>query len=130
MSTRYRWFRVRIPYSDASFAAIVARSKFGNGVAYGFAVLAGDSLDGPSYRFLWRTTVTVTRLDDDGAPTTGEIESVGFTDFRVSEIENKLFLRIENPGRSVRELLNALELIFGMGFTAVNRPGFSGGSNL
>jgi len=59
----------------------------------------------------------VTRLDSDGLPTYEQVDSVSFTDFAIVEIGNLTFLRVENPGRSVRDLLNALETLVGMGFT-------------
>lgn len=59
----------------------------------------------------------VTRLDAEGAPTYEQIDSVSFTDFALVAVADLTFLRIESPGRSVRDLLNALETLVGMGFT-------------
>jgi hypothetical protein len=59
----------------------------------------------------------VTKLDADGIPTYEQVDSVSFTDFALVEIGDLTFLRVENPGRSVRDLFNALETLVGMGFT-------------
>ncbi|WCM89942.1 hypothetical protein [Acidovorax sp. NCPPB 3576] len=59
----------------------------------------------------------MTKLDSEGLPTYEQIDSVSFTDFALVEIDDLTFLRVENPGRSVRDLLNALETLVGMGFT-------------
>lgn len=72
---------------------------------------------GTSYRFLWRSRVVVTRLDAEGVPTYEQIDSVSFTDFALVAVADLTFLRIENPSRNVRDLLNALETLVGMGFT-------------
>ncbi|WP_440534059.1 hypothetical protein [Variovorax sp. YR566] len=60
----------------------------------------------------------MTTLDAEGTPTYEQIDSVSFTDFSVVELGDLVFLRIENAGRNVRDLLNALETLVGMGFTA------------
>nr|WP_255468162.1 hypothetical protein [Achromobacter sp. UMC71] len=57
-------------------------------------------------------------MDAEGAPTYEQIDSISFTDFVVVELDDLLFLRIENPSRNIRDLLNALEKLTGMGFTA------------
>ena len=59
----------------------------------------------------------MTKLDSEGLPTYEQIDSVSFTDFALVEISGLTFLRVENPGRNVRDLLNALEALIGMGFT-------------
>lgn len=46
-----------------------------------------------------------------------EVATVNFTDFAVLKIDDEKFLRIESPGRSIRDLLNALESLVGLGFT-------------
>ncbi|AYR27042.1 hypothetical protein RC54_18450 [Herbaspirillum rubrisubalbicans] len=57
-------------------------------------------------------------LDSEGSPTYQAIDSISFKDFSLFEREGTFFLRIENPGRNSRELFNALELLFGFGFSA------------
>lgn len=47
-----------------------------------------------------------------------EVASVNFTDFAIVLVEGTTFLRIENPGRNIRELMNSLESILGLGFTS------------
>lgn len=115
MPTRYRWFRIRIPRPAIDLTAVFAKCPFVADAPYGFA--QSDSKTW-RFRFLWRTTVIVTRLDEDGSPVYEEVASVSFTDFAVVSIRDMTFLRIENPGRSVRDLLNALESLLGLGFTA------------
>lgn len=115
MQTRYRWFRIQLPARARDLGAIVANCPFESASAYGFARAPSD---GASYRYLWRSRVVVTTLDAEGAPTYEQIDSVSFTDFAVVELGDLIFLRIENAGRNIRDLLNALETLAGMGFTA------------
>lgn len=117
MINRYRWYRIHLPREAADLAALVSRCPFDSNAASGFSTVE-MGIGGPKYRFLWRTRVVVTKLDSDGTPEYEQIESVSFTDFALLTIETTTFLRIENPGRNIRDLLNALESLAGMGFTA------------
>lgn len=116
MQTRYRWFRVQLPDRARDLAALVATRPFDSTSTHGFARVFGG-VSGASYRFLWRSRVVVTKLDPEGIPTYEQIDSVSFTDFALVKIGDLTFLRVENPGRNVRDLLNALEILAGMGFT-------------
>lgn len=116
MQTRYRWFRIQLPARARDLAALVASRPFDLTSMYGFACVMGG-FGNPLYRFFWRSRVVVTKLDSEGLPTYEQVESVSFTDFSLVEIGDLTFLRVENPGRNVRDLLNALETLVGMGFT-------------
>lgn len=116
MQTRYRWFRIQLPARARDLAELVATCPFESTSTYGFARALGG-VDGALYRFLWRSRVVVTKLDFEGFPTYEQIDSVSFTDFALVEVDELTFLRVENPGRSVRDLLNALETLVGIGFT-------------
>ncbi|MEQ6306660.1 hypothetical protein ABN448_05535 [Delftia acidovorans] len=94
---------------------LFAEHPFNSKSPYGFVVGTGD---GESYRYLWRSRVYITKLDDEGEPAYEQVESVGFTDFSLLQIEGAIFLRIENAGKNIRDLLNSLETLIGMGFTA------------
>lgn len=117
MLNRYRWYRIRLPRGATDLAVVIASRPFAPDNSFGFS-----RVDGPSgaslFRFLWRTKVFVTQFDDSGTPTYQEVASVNFTDFAVIEVDGHIFLRIENPGRNIRDLLNALESIVGLGFTS------------
>lgn len=116
MHTRYRWFRIQLPARAVDLAALVATQAFDSASTCGFARVPNGTA-GASYRFLWRSRVVVTKLDPDGVPIYEQVDSVNFTDFALVEIGDLTFLRVENPGRSVRDLFNALETLVGMGFT-------------
>lgn len=117
MQTRYRWFRIQLPARARDLGALVASRPFHSTSMHGFARVP-DAFNGASYRFLWSSRVVVTKLDTEGLPIYEQIESVSFTDFALVEISDLIFLRVENPGRNVRDLLNALETLAGIGFTA------------
>ncbi len=116
MLNRYRWYRIQVPNHTASLASIFTSHPLGTQTNFGFALIEG-SLGGAMYRFLWRTKVVVTLIDDSGITSYQEVGSVDFTDFAIIVIEGETFFRIENPGRNIRDLLNALETLLGLGFT-------------
>ncbi len=72
--------------------------------------------------------MVITLVGDDGEPHYQEVSTVNFTDFAVLNMDGEMFFRIENPGRSIRDLLNTLESLVGLGFTckpvtfAKNKP--------
>lgn len=117
MLNRYRWYRIQLPRGVTDLAEIITAHPLGPGDIYGFSRTNG-STGTQLHRFLWRTKVIVTLFDDAGSPSYQEVASVNFTDFGIIRIDGETFLRVENPGRNIRDLLNALESIVGLGFTS------------
>ncbi|WP_175824503.1 hypothetical protein [Burkholderia cepacia] len=117
MFTRYRWYKIQLPSKDSNLLLKIADKQLTQDAGFGFSRLE-DEFGTLKFRFLWRTKVVVTRLDDDGAPSYEEIASVSFKDFAIVNIDGATFLRVENPGRNLRDLLNALESIIGLGFSS------------
>jgi hypothetical protein len=117
MLVKYRWYRIQLPSGNIDLADVVAKHPLAQDSVFGFVKIEG-SRSTPRFRFLWRTKVVVTRLDEDANPSYEEVASVSFTEFAVVFFEGMTFLRIENPGRNIRDLLNALESLVGLGFTA------------
>jgi len=117
MFIRYRWYKIQLPHGNVILPDLVTKRIFTPDTSFGF-VQVESGIDTPRFRFLWRTMVVVTRIDDDGIPSYEQVASLSFTEFAVVTIDNLTFLRIENPGRNIRDLLNALESIIGLGFSA------------
>jgi hypothetical protein len=116
MVTRYRWFRIQLPRNNLDLNEIAFRNPFTQDSSFGFSNIE-DEVDVSKLRFLWRTKITVTKLDSEGAPSYEQIASVSFTDIAIVTVNGVTFLRVENPVRNSRDLLNALESILGIGFT-------------
>lgn len=117
MLTRYRWYRIQFPRSDYDLPSIIAGKPLSQNASFGFSHIE-DTIGAPRFRFLWRTKVVVTRFNDEGVPSYEEVASVNFTDFAIVPVDGWTFLRIENPSRNIRDLLNALESLSGLGFTS------------
>lgn len=115
MLTRYRWYRIQLPRGTPDLAAIIDGHPLGQETNQGFTRVHG-ALGHLIHRFLWRSKVVVTQFDENGDPVFQEVATVNFTDFAIVKIVDTVFLRIENSGRSIRDLLNALESMIGLGF--------------
>lgn len=116
MDIRYRWYRIHYPDKNFIFSSLIENNPFTGSSRVGFTSL-NDEFGNPKYRFLKRSEVTITVLDEDGDPSYQQVSTVDITDFSIFSVESLVFLRIENPGRSIRELLNTLEKNIGLGFT-------------
>jgi hypothetical protein len=116
MQSRYRWYRIQLPRATPDLSSVIARIPLAPISNQGFTKIEG-SLGSPIYRFYWRSKVVITQFDDTGIASYQEVATVNFTDFAIVKIDGKTFLRIENPGRNIRELLNAIESSVGLGFT-------------
>jgi len=116
MTTRLRWFRLSLPNGGDALLQQFEKVPFDIQSPFGFSRIE-SSASNCGFRFLWRTSVVVTKTDENGAPFYDEVNSISFVDFDVYPRNGKYYLRLENPSRNVRELLNALESLTGFGFT-------------
>jgi hypothetical protein len=80
-------------------------------------VRANGASDSADFRFLWRATVVVTRFNSEDEPVYEQLESINVLNLAVVAINRLQFLRIENPLRNLRDLMNAIESIVGLGFS-------------
>lgn len=116
MQLRCRWYRIQLPKETSDLSALLEQHPLGSDVNQGFTRVIG-AWGQELNRFLWRSKVVVTLIGDDGVPHYQEVATVNFTDFALLNVDGEMFLRIESPGRSIRDLLNTLESLVGLGFT-------------
>lgn len=116
MLIKYRWFRVKLPKDILDLHNILVEYPLSENNCFGFSITE-DSFGFKKNRFLWKTSVVVTRLDNNGEPIHEQIESVNFMDFSIRIVDSKTYLRLENPGRNIKEFFNSLETIIGLGFS-------------
>lgn len=116
MQNRYRWYRIHLPQGAPDLSVLFDNHPLGKSNSEGFTRVNG-AFGHIIHRFLWKSKVFVTQFDENGEPTYQEVTTTNFTDFAILAIDNAVFLRAENPGRSIKNLLNALESLIGLGFT-------------
>jgi hypothetical protein len=116
MFKRYRWYRIQLPKNSISLPEAITKNPLKADNDFGFSVIEHGA-DSSVFRFLWRTKITVTKFDESGDLTFENLSTVSFTDFTVINIDEEIFLRVENPARTLKDLFNTLESIYGLGFT-------------
>jgi hypothetical protein len=116
MSVRYRWFRVQMPRKDADLRSLLLRHPLREDSQFGFR-LGDPTLNSEGFQFLWRSAVVVTRINDDFSPVYEQIASINLLTLATITINRMQFLRVENPGRNLRDLMNAMESVVGLGFS-------------
>jgi hypothetical protein len=111
----YRWYRIQYPRENFEISSIIEGNPFTSKSNFGFAFIK-DEFGNLKYRFLKRSKLTITVLDENGEPAYQDVLTVDVIDFSIFYIDSFVFLRVENPGRSIRALLNTLEKLIGLGF--------------
>lgn len=112
MISRYKWYEARIPGTIHDFLEKIERHAFTSKTANGFIV----NEERLGFRYIWQATLSAQRLNEDGATERQEITTINSQEIAIVS-GNKILFRMENPARSTRELMNALESIIGFGFS-------------
>lgn len=112
---RYRWFKTTLP---ESFAASIGK----------FPVIEEATLHMPGFvlleknktrcdlQYRWLTNIEAVTLNN-GEVSTNIISVINVVNFSLFEKNKNFWIKVKNPPRSLKELLLALELVFGFGFT-------------
>jgi hypothetical protein len=115
---RYKWYRLELPVKLERYLKLLQAAKPGyRGDESGFFLQQQDDKK-HAYRFFWAVTVARTTFSDQGTTAIELIKSFCYCDFLLFEFRAQTWLRVLNPPRSSKELLNALEYVGGFGFVA------------
>lgn len=112
MISRYKWYEIRLPGAVSDFLRKIRLHSYSPVTSSGFIVNEADL----KFRYVWQSTISAASLDEDGNAEYQEIATINFQDITIIEGKRIVF-RAENPVRSIRELMNALEQIAGFGFS-------------
>lgn len=112
MISRYKWYQVRLPCSVAEFFTRLRDVGYDNTSTTGF--LTSES--GSTFRYIWPSTINTVRLDSELNYEYQQVATVNSQSVTVLN-ERSIIFRFESPARSIREILNALEIAVGFGFS-------------
>lgn len=112
MISRYKWYQVRLPCSVADFFKKLRAAGYDNANTTGFLTTESEL----SFRYIWPSTINAVRLDGEGNAEYEQVITVNSQPVTVLT-ESSIIFRFENPARSMREVLNALERAIGFGFS-------------
>ena len=114
---RYRWFRIGLPSSYQSLVRRVRNRQIDAVTPFGYAPVPSER-DGERFRYLRRSTVAVTVLDAEGNADQHLVQTIDTIEFESFQVGDRTWLRVDDPPRSLKDFLNSLETIAGMGFSA------------
>jgi len=112
MISRFKWYAIRFPCTVAEAFQKLESYRYDPTQATGFVVDTSDS----SFQFFWTAPIFATIIDSDGVSNRNEIFSVSSQQAHILGTD-RLVMRMQDPPRSSRELLNSLEKLLGFGFT-------------
>lgn len=117
MISRYKWYKVRLPCSISELLQKLRNNGYDADAALGFIVNEGED----SFRYIWPSTVSAVRFDAEGNEEVQKFVTINSQLVVILEGEMIVF-RMENPSRSTRELMGAIEKCVGFGFSCEQIP--------
>ncbi|WP_212632104.1 hypothetical protein [Pseudomonas sp. KB-10] len=111
MITRYKWYRVRLPCTISEFFARLRVAGYNSSSNTGFLCNEEEL----TFRYMWPSIINAIRLDGEGNAEYQQVVTVNSQVVTVLGEQGAIF-RFENPSRSMREVMNALEGGVGFGF--------------
>jgi hypothetical protein len=116
MTLRYKWYRLTLPFGVSNLVRELLNFPLTLESDCGFRPKQSDET-GDCLRFAWRSTVSAVAFDEDGNPCTESVSTINFVDLKFFSRGEAVFLRVDNPGKSVKTLMNELGRIAGYGFS-------------
>lgn len=117
MTLRFKWFKLWLPDGLPALVRALKKSPMPMDGPSGFRQLREEG-DAVYFRFAWRSTVSTTALDEDGNLTVQQVQTINFVDLKFFPVSGSIFLRVDNPGKSLRSLMNELGARAGYGFAS------------
>ena len=115
MIMRYRWYRLKSPIDYSSLLGLLENEEITPEKDQGYSLLQSDNKE-VKFRFFWRVRIITTTLDREGKTFDQELFTLNYQDCTLTKAGDRYLLKLENPGRSSRDLFNSLEELTGMGF--------------
>lgn len=113
---KFRWFELE---TDLELNRIVKKlhsAKLSADRSFGFSSRAVDGrTDRAFLRFSHRVRIRVVVAGLNGVPENQELETISSIDLELFQARNRNWLRVDEPPRSLRALLSAVESVVGLG---------------
>lgn len=113
---RYKWFHVTLPLRLSQLSNRLVRFPFVTDKDSGFLHISG-ALGRVRFRYFRRTKVVVSVVDEAGIPSAQVIDSVESFEFELFELGEAFLIRVDEPPRSIKSLLDSLEQVCGNGLS-------------
>ncbi|GAA6141944.1 hypothetical protein [Hydrogenophaga sp. 5NK40-0174] len=113
---RYKWFRISLPIDLQLLLDRLNSNPFLGDVDFGFGFVAGSG-GRIRFRYYRRVKLVVGFVDERGDPANRLIDSIESFEFEFISSNGLLIIRIDDPPRSIKSLLDRLERACGEGFS-------------
>lgn len=115
---RHRWFSVGLGLTLPKFLKKLEKVEFREGCRFGFISIESDRLDRFCFQLLRKTVVQIPFLGASGKMEYRGIDALVDLKFELFEKNGRIWLKIEDPPRSIKEFMNVIEGVAGFGFSA------------
>lgn len=115
--TRHKWFRIGLPGTLNQLEKRVRATRLTADRQFGFSLRSAENGEVVT-TFLQRSSVPIVLLDGEGNAQRQLINTIDRIDFVFLQSSAGCWIRVDEPPRSLRDMLNALETTAGMGFSA------------
>ena len=116
---RFKWYQLDLHSSFKGFLTSVGKARFGSGLRSGFVAIEAPRGE-HSFRFFWTGYLSQVTLGTDGASHIEQVPTLEHCEIALFEARDRFWMRVADPPRSLRELLNALEHAAGFGFSSTS----------
>jgi hypothetical protein len=113
---KFRWFEIETDLELSKIAKKLRSVKLSGERSFGFSSRVVDGrTDRTFLRFLHRVRIRVVVAGANGVPESQELETISAIDLELFCARNRNWLRVDEPPRSLRVLLSAIESVIGLG---------------
>lgn len=115
---KYRWYLLRSDFSLLQIAKRFRNQYLTDERAFGF--MRSPNEDYPErlhFRHVRRTKIQFTVADRSGGALQQTFETLSTVEIQLFEVNKHVWLRVENPPRSLRDLLGDIETVLGLGIS-------------
>lgn len=113
---RIRWYRLKLPSSFYEFTLALEKKKMQDANSCGFLDVSDGW--GKKLKYFYKNKLLISQIDSNGEEKKTFVETIENFILIFFEVNNQIYLRVEDPPRSLRDFMNNIELIAGFGFSA------------
>lgn len=114
---RFRWYKLKLPSSFYEFTSLLENKKMQDINSCGFLDISDGW--GKKYKYFYRNRLSISQIDLNGEEKRTFVETIDSFILMFFEVGKEVYIRIEDPPRSLREFMNNIEMIAGFGFSAI-----------
>lgn len=114
---RFRWYRLNLPSSFSEFTSVLDNKKIQEINSCGFFDISDGW--GKKYKYFYKNKLAISQIDANGDEKKTFVETIDSFVLKIFEVRKEVYIRIEDPPRSLRDFMNNIELIAGFGFSAI-----------